>query len=369
MVLQENKQLFENILYQGTPSDFDSLSLDYIGSGAGSCSFGWGLYFTDDPKIAEYYAFHNSKSSQKSSYPKEVTVEFKSGGEISYPYDKDYFKENPAIEEIFSIFYDLYEGRQDNEMTLDIPDIKKQIKEFQDFLNDPENNHYTSDSYNQTVKNVISVLRKAKKITAKFYSHYVYKISLPLKDNITIYNGDVPINEQTLTIQSKFQKMKQWMVATYEREIENFIEKYYYSKQIKNLSGRALSKLELLEETKNWSVKKLQACFDNPMSLYNPSEIELFENSAERPGTALHTYFALANYWTARAVTGKNVDKYNIEALKDMSRLFVKFGIKGVKYKAGQNFKVENPDAYNYVFYTVKGSKVLKKDSLSDYSG
>ena len=43
-------------LYHGSPHKFNKFSTDNIGSGEGSQSFGWGLYFTDNKGIGEHYA-------------------------------------------------------------------------------------------------------------------------------------------------------------------------------------------------------------------------------------------------------------------------------------------------------------------------
>lgn len=47
--------LFQNA-YHGSPHVFDRFSTDYIGTGEGNQTFGWGLYFTNTQNIAEGYA-------------------------------------------------------------------------------------------------------------------------------------------------------------------------------------------------------------------------------------------------------------------------------------------------------------------------
>jgi hypothetical protein len=42
--------------WHGSPHKFDKFSLEYMNSGEGNQSYGWGLYFTDKKEIAEYYA-------------------------------------------------------------------------------------------------------------------------------------------------------------------------------------------------------------------------------------------------------------------------------------------------------------------------
>jgi len=43
------------VAWHGTPHDFDSFSLDKIGTGEGAQAFGWGLYFTGKKEVAEFY--------------------------------------------------------------------------------------------------------------------------------------------------------------------------------------------------------------------------------------------------------------------------------------------------------------------------
>lgn len=47
--------LFQTKAYHGTPHRFDRFTLDKIGTGEGHKSFGWGLYFTSETSIAEWY--------------------------------------------------------------------------------------------------------------------------------------------------------------------------------------------------------------------------------------------------------------------------------------------------------------------------
>lgn len=42
--------------YHGTPHDFDNFDVNKVGSGESSQWFGWGLYFTDDEGIADWYS-------------------------------------------------------------------------------------------------------------------------------------------------------------------------------------------------------------------------------------------------------------------------------------------------------------------------
>lgn len=55
------RDAFLHAAYHGTPHDFDSFSLDYMGTGEGAQSYGWGLYFAGKRGVAEYYRDSLSK--------------------------------------------------------------------------------------------------------------------------------------------------------------------------------------------------------------------------------------------------------------------------------------------------------------------
>ena len=43
------------IAYHASPHLFDNFSTEYMGSGEGAQAYGWGLYFSDDEKVIDYY--------------------------------------------------------------------------------------------------------------------------------------------------------------------------------------------------------------------------------------------------------------------------------------------------------------------------
>jgi len=69
---EQNKDL---ILEHGTPHDFTKFELEKIGTGEGNQAFGYGLYFTEDSKIAKSYAEKLSKDKEGIVY----TVKVKDG--------------------------------------------------------------------------------------------------------------------------------------------------------------------------------------------------------------------------------------------------------------------------------------------------
>jgi hypothetical protein len=51
----DGEVLEEKTAYHGSPYEFDSFKLDYLGTGEGNQSYGWGLYFAGNIKVAKEY--------------------------------------------------------------------------------------------------------------------------------------------------------------------------------------------------------------------------------------------------------------------------------------------------------------------------
>ena len=62
--------------WHGTPYHFDKFTLDHIGSGEGAQAFGWGLYFSGDKSVAEFY--RETLSKDKLDENPEIKLKLKS---------------------------------------------------------------------------------------------------------------------------------------------------------------------------------------------------------------------------------------------------------------------------------------------------
>ena len=63
--------------YHGTPHDFDKFTISKVGTGESTQWFGWGLYFTDDESISDYYASSVAKSRNEEHIDKEYKLYYK----------------------------------------------------------------------------------------------------------------------------------------------------------------------------------------------------------------------------------------------------------------------------------------------------
>ena len=123
--------------YHGSPHSFDRFSTDHIGEGAGSQSFGWGIYITSDRKIAEGYAELGISKEDKASdieyFQKTLEAARKRFGEakerleanpqdqiLQHEYDTALRQLNDEEDDMRNLLNSPAEGR--NLYTVDIPD-------------------------------------------------------------------------------------------------------------------------------------------------------------------------------------------------------------------------------------------------------
>ena len=65
--------LFQTEAYHGSPHSFDKFSLDHVGAGEGFQAFGWGLYFTGEREVAEFYANNLTETRVDGKKVEELT--------------------------------------------------------------------------------------------------------------------------------------------------------------------------------------------------------------------------------------------------------------------------------------------------------
>jgi hypothetical protein len=63
--------------YHGTPHDFDKFTTSKVGTGESTQWFGWGLYFTDDESISDWYASSVAKARNEEHMDKEYRLYYK----------------------------------------------------------------------------------------------------------------------------------------------------------------------------------------------------------------------------------------------------------------------------------------------------
>lgn len=68
------KEFIDEEVWHGTPHRFDQFSTDYLGTGEGFNTFGWGLYFASKRAIAEFYRKKLSRKAQTSGHVYRVRL-------------------------------------------------------------------------------------------------------------------------------------------------------------------------------------------------------------------------------------------------------------------------------------------------------
>jgi hypothetical protein len=85
------KQFFFERAFHGSPNEVaGDFNLDYIGTGEGGQAFGWGLYFAENPKVAETYKNLHPYSQREVRYKGKTPREWEdvSDGNEQYVWEK-----------------------------------------------------------------------------------------------------------------------------------------------------------------------------------------------------------------------------------------------------------------------------------------
>lgn len=191
--------------YHGSPHSFDKFSTQYIGTGEGNQSFGWGLYFTDLEDVAKYYANQLARKKRKQSgviYPRPEYIGVDFLNVIS--------KKIIPSENEFMLILEKEKNR-----------VSKEIKKTDNF------------EYELKLTEYLESLNKIKSLSDALDNKYFYKVSLhkgKRPEQYTWLEWDKPVNEDILnkiTNAIKTNKIKTNMLAyNNESKIIDEISKY-----------------------------------------------------------------------------------------------------------------------------------------------
>jgi hypothetical protein len=149
-----------NIVYHGTPHDFENFDLSKIGTGEGSQAFGHGFYFAENPEVAHSYA--NQIAGTKDNTIAQLTA-------------NDYMK--------------IFKGDKENA-----------IKSLQNEITDLKKNDSTKGFYNENIHNFELAIDHIKNDTYKSTPNLLAS-EIPPKDQFIDY--DKPIGQQDPNIEAK----------------------------------------------------------------------------------------------------------------------------------------------------------------------
>lgn len=290
-------------VWHGTPSDFNKFSNEYMGTGEGAQAFGWGLYFTDDKDIAEWYR-------EKLSYTKggnEDNYTFKGEKLVipTYQADSSETQDKQTANQIAGGIVSLFSyGNQ---------------KITQDAINEGKKWATVSMLKNQNfsdlkTKEIIAALENAKPSDFEYIRKgKLYEVELaPTQEEYLDWNK--PMSQQSDTV---LNALKQWAEDSYPDY---------------------LSELEWKEKNFPNTVKGLE-------KLRSQTPVEWMEDLFNKP-----------NY------SGEDFYKELSEQVgydEDASRYLNSMGIRGIRFKA-QGGK---SDANNYVIFDDRDINIEAKYS------
>jgi hypothetical protein len=362
--------------YHGTPHNFDNFDVNKVGSGESSQWFGWGLYFTDDEGIADWYSKSVSDQINKNNQNK-YKVYFRGNlvgrdgrpgkytGQIRPVIDSFTFK-RLAFGNDYNIIEDYYDFIQRHYIQ-DIESILyykrnnksyrwKQINgnDFDEYVNselkkyNPEDLPYEFRDKDRliVVKNkIISVLsnisesdweyRPEEPITKSYkYNVTLHKGKTPEQyDYMSWYDGLTETQKSKIINQIKTEKLKNrifYVVKPEDSETEIQPKFFHDYRTAKEYQSRAKTYIPLLGITVNQHVVEKQK----------------FDIKLDLNGEVKEFYIKLSGL---------------LGSPKEASLLLLRSGIDGIKYPSNTIAGGESK-GFNYVVFDSNSVQIDKKE-------
>jgi len=317
-VIQENG-MDEMMAYHGTGADFDKFNhKKYLNTGAGSQTFGWGTYVTDDKEVANGYS-ENAKGAEGLYRMRDKIIEI-----IKNKFnEKDELKAKTKANHIVSML-----GNNDDD----------NIDYFVNFLT----NELGKDSV------------KRNKDEALFYEEAIKVANLlrglDFKDYAFLYEVDIPEDNGQNYIEwyeefpSEFMKrILQGFLRLHDNYLNAMAEKNYPFK------------CDLYQD--------IQWMKQNPERAYKM--IDIISNGD-------YEDFFSSSFYTNKALTdGKSVYRRLQQIFfgrdKAASLFLMQCGFDGIKYPSGTKWQKPDgasEDAYNYVIFDANKVKIVNKTKV-----
>ncbi|MDR1196374.1 MAG: hypothetical protein LBL00_07860 [Endomicrobium sp.] len=186
---EDKKNYFQKGYHGGAKKGITQFSNDFIGSGSGSTSFGWGHYFTSLKEIAEWYM------RDLAEYDSSVKVEYEVAG------DKYTIKSSKQFDDSFPISFVEHELFKNHGNKIAVREAIRQ--HLRDNLN---KDVYDDDtSKDEAVEIAYDFLDSITNIKLDIKSGQVYQVELPESDEFLQW--DKPLSEQSDKVQKAVKKL------------------------------------------------------------------------------------------------------------------------------------------------------------------
>jgi hypothetical protein len=292
----------EEDVWHGTKHDFDQFSTDHIGTGEGNFMYGWGLYFTDLRKIADWYRKNLTDPSNKGQ---EVEID----GQV-------FIDGDPLLNERIGKFIDKYAPLEKTDFASG-EETREWYKKWiirhirVSIFEDPKSLETPASWFKKIIRDLGGVyddeLYSIKLMTAAAFLSIKGMKYLPLKGKL--YKVNIPDDANFLLWDFDFDEQ---------------------SESVKNSLRATEPELFEKDEYNSWYGYDLQY----------------------RSGSSIYEDIVFI-------FTEKGMDRNT--AKKHASLLLLKYGISGIKYYTGSTRdKLEKH--YNYVLFTDQNINILHKE-------
>ena len=171
-----NPDILFQVVFHGSPFNFENFSTDSIGTGEGAQAFGWGLYFTNQEGIARFYA------DKLSNEPKRISLIAKN------EYLKSRKKSLKDVEN---------KEKYESKIIKNINHFRKELKQAQKEKDESQIKFYEGlidDSYKQLDEQErLSLIESFKKDIANAEQE-IKELKASMKNNRNLYTVEIPDN-------------------------------------------------------------------------------------------------------------------------------------------------------------------------------
>jgi len=332
-MLQKQGMMPSVVAYHGTPHNIEgAFDISKVGTGEGAQAYGHGMYYAENPNVAETYKRAGSEMNVVFGKPlKELGI---SPNLATH----SMFSSDPLNQGLGEIVKGL------RNVALDYPDVpinQKLVKEhFDEYIRLLDDKYKDEAAQKTALQNLIS---KEGYPNINF-GGYLYKVDIPDEYVPKMLDWDKPINQQSKEIQE-------------------------IAKQLNPQLSSDIPHLIVQGRPKHWT-----EVVDNVEDLQKPQVIKLLKKlygedakvmpygdflASKLKGEALYKELASPSEWAKQAsVNARKSGIYDAETSAKLNEL----GIKGIRY-LDQGSRGKEKGSSNFVVFDPKEVKILEKNS------